>query len=200
VLEDDYDSEFRFSGPPISSLAGLDTHGRVIYLGSFSKVLYPGLKLGYMVVPKGLAQAFQRSHYDLKRPGQMPIQAALAEFIDMGHFASALRKARQSYALRRQSLLSALQPCLGDQAQITGAEQGLHLCLRLPDGLDDQALARRLLQQGLLVRPLSKYCVSRQDMKGLVIGYGYAPLAEIAHFGPILSKALALELKRLRGE
>jgi GntR family transcriptional regulator/MocR family aminotransferase len=198
VLEDDYDSEFRFSGPPISSLAGLDTHGRVIYLGSFSKVLYPGLKLGYMVVPKGLAQAFQRSHYDLKRPGQMPIQAALAEFIDMGHFASALRKARQSYALRRQSLLSAMQPCLGDQAQITGAEQGLHLCLRLPDGLDDQALARRLLQQGLLVRPLSKYCISRQDIKGLVIGYGYAPLAEIAHFGPILSKALALELQRLQ--
>jgi GntR family transcriptional regulator/MocR family aminotransferase len=199
VLEDDYDSEFRFSGPPISSLAGLDTHGRVIYLGSFSKVLYPGLKLGYMVVPKGLAHAFQCSHYDLKRPGQMPIQAALAEFIDMGHFASALRKARQSYALRRQSLLTALQPCLGAQAQITGAEQGLHLCLRLPDDLDDQALARRLQQQGLLVRPLSKYCVSRQDIKGLVIGYGYAPLAEIAHFGPILSKALTLELKRVPG-
>jgi len=196
VLEDDYDSEFRFSGPPISSLAGLDTHQRVIYLGSFSKVLYPGLKLGYMVVPKGLAAAFKRTHYDLKRPGQMPVQAALAEFIDMGHFASALRKARQSYALRRQTLLTALQPCLSDQAQITGAEQGLHLCLRLPDGFDDQALAARLHQIGLLVRPLSKYCVSRQDLKGLVIGYGYAPLSAIAHFGPLMAKALTLELRR----
>ncbi len=190
VLEDDYDSEFRFSGPPISSLAGLDTQGRVLYLGSFSKVLYPGLKLGYMVVPKGLAAAFKRAHYDLNRPGQMPVQAALAEFIDMGHFAGALRKARQSYAQRRQSLLTALQPCLGAHAQITGAEQGLHLCLRLPDAIDDRALAQQIGKHGLTVRPLSAYCLKRQDIKGLVIGYGYAPLAEIKHFGPVLARLL----------
>ncbi len=196
VLEDDYDSEFRFSGPPISSLAGLDTQGQVIYLGSFSKVLYPGLKLGYMVVPKNLAAAFKRAHYDLNRPGQMPVQAALAEFIDMGHFASALRRARQSYSQRRQCLLTALQPCLGKHACITGAEQGLHLCLRLPNTLDDRALAQRLRQQGLVVRPLSSYCLSRHDLKGLVIGYGYAPLAEIEHFGPLLAQALQAELQR----
>jgi len=194
VLEDDYDSEFRFSGPPISSLAGLDTDARVLYLGSFSKVLYPGLKLGYMVVPKALAAAFKRAHYDLNRPGQIPVQAALAEFIDMGHFASALRRARQSYGQRRQSLLAALQPCLGEQARITGAEQGLHLCLRLPDTVDDQALALRLRQAGLVVRPLSAYCVNRSDLKGLVIGYGYAPLAEIERFGPVMAQILAQEL------
>jgi GntR family transcriptional regulator/MocR family aminotransferase len=195
VLEDDYDSEFRFSGPPISSLAGLDTHGQVIYLGSFSKVLYPGLKLGYMLVPKNLAAAFKRAHYDLNRPGQMPLQAALAEFIDMGHFASALRRARQSYGQRRQSLLAALQPCLGPHARITGAEQGLHLCLRLPDSLNDEALAQQLRQSGLLVRALSRYCVNRKDLRGLVIGYGYAPLAEIERFGPVLAKSLAHALK-----
>jgi GntR family transcriptional regulator/MocR family aminotransferase len=195
VLEDDYDSEFRFGGPPISSLAGLDNDSQVIYLGSFSKVLYPGLKLGYMVVPKSLAAAFKRAHYDLNRPGQMPVQAALAEFIDMGHFAGALRKARQSYAERRQSLLVALQPCLGEHARITGAEQGLHLCMRLPDKLDDQALAQRLRQMGLLVRPLSKYCLSRRDLKGLVIGYGYAPLSEIEQFGPIMAQALIQEIQ-----
>jgi GntR family transcriptional regulator/MocR family aminotransferase len=195
VLEDDYDSEFRFSGPPISSLAGLDTHAQVIYLGSFSKVLYPGLKLGYMVVPKNLTAAFKRAHYDLNRPGQMPLQAALAEFIDMGHFASALRRARQSYGQRRQSLLAALQPCLGTQARITGAEQGLHLCLRLPDSLNDEALAQQLRQSGLVVRALSRYCMSRKDLKGLVIGYGYAPLAEIERFGPVLAKVLTHALK-----
>ena len=197
VLEDDYDSEFRFSGPPISSLAGLDSQGRVLYLGSFSKVLYPGLKLGYMVVPKGLAAAFKRAHYDLNRPGQMPVQAALAEFIDMGHFAAALRKARQSYAQRRHNLLAALQPCLGPRAQITGAEQGLHLCLRLPDGIDDRALAVRIGKLGLTVRPLSAYCLKRQDMKGLVIGYGYAPLAEIERFGPVLASVLNQALASL---
>jgi len=197
VLEDDYDSEFRFSGPPISSLAGLDTQGRVLYLGSFSKVLYPGLKLAYMVVPKGLADAFKRAHYDLNRPGQMPVQAALAEFIDMGHFAAALRRARQSYAQRRQSLLAALQPCLGPRAQITGAEQGLHLCLRLSDDVDDRALAQRIGKLGLTVRPLSAYCLQRQDMRGLIIGYGYAPLAEIKRFGAVLAQTLQQVLNAL---
>lgn len=200
VLEDDYDSEFRFSGPPISSLAGLDTDERVLYMGSFSKVLYPGLKLGYLVVPKGLVAAFKQAHYDLNRPGQMPLQAALAEFIEMGHFASALRKARQSYAERRRCLLEALKPCLGAQAQITGAEQGLHLCLRLPEALDDKALADRINQSGLTVRALSVYCLQRTDAKGLVIGYGYAPLAEIERCGPMLAHAVLTALQQLSPE
>jgi GntR family transcriptional regulator/MocR family aminotransferase len=149
-----------------------------------------------MVVPKGLAAAFKRAHYDLNRPGQMPVQAALAEFIDMGHFASALRKARQSYAQRRASLLAALQPCLGPLAQITGAEQGLHLCLRLPDTLDDKALAQHIGKLGLTVRPLSAYCLQRTLMRGLIIGYGYAPLNEIEHFGPLLARTIANALSR----
>ena len=198
ILEDDYDSEFRFSGPPISSLAGLDTDQRVLYMGSFSKVLYPGLKLGYLVVPKGLVAAFKRAHYDLNRPGQMPLQAALAEFIEMGHFASALRRARQSYAERRRCLLAALQPCLGEDAQITGAEQGLHLCLRLPAAIDDQALADQMAKLDLTVRPLSAYCLKRQDAKGLVIGYGYARLADIERYGPLLASTVATALKRLK--
>jgi GntR family transcriptional regulator/MocR family aminotransferase len=198
ILEDDYDSEFRFSGPPLSSLAGLDQDERVLYMGSFSKVLYPGLKLGYLVVPKRLVDAFKQAHYDLNRPGQMPLQAALAEFIELGHFASALRRARHSYAQRRHSLLAALQPCLGEQAQITGAEQGLHLCLRLPNAVDDQALARRIGEQGLIVRPLSAYCLARTDARGLVIGYGYAPQADIERYGPLLAKALMAELARLK--
>ncbi len=194
VLEDDYDSEFRFSGPPISSLAGLDTDERVLYLGSFSKVLYPGLKLGYLVVPKSLIAPFRQAHYDLNRPGQMPLQAALAEFIEMGHFASALRRTRQSYAERRRCLLDALQACLSAQAYISGAEQGLHLCLRLPETTDDKALAGRIGQLGLVVRPLSAYCLKRQDVKGLVIGYGYAQLADIARCGPLLSRAVMATL------
>lgn len=197
ILEDDYDSEFRFSGPPLSSLAGLDQDERVLYMGSFSKVLYPGLKLGYLVVPKSLIAAFKQAHYDLNRPGQMPLQAALAEFIELGHFASALRRARQSYAQRRQCLLEALSPCLGKQAHISGAEQGLHLCVRLPDCVDDKALAQRIGDMGMIVRALSAYCIRRQDAKGLVIGYGYAPLADIERCGPLLARAVSAELCRL---
>ena len=198
ILEDDYDSEFRFSGPPISSLAGLDQDERVLYMGSFSKVLYPGLKLGYLVVPKRLAEAFKSAHYDLNRPGQMPLQAALAEFIELGHFASSLRRARQSYAQRRQCLLEALAPCLGANAQITGAEQGLHLCIHLPASVDDRALAHRLGEKGLVVRPLSAYCLARTDARGLVVGYGYAPLEDIQKYGPVLARLLKAELGKLR--
>jgi GntR family transcriptional regulator/MocR family aminotransferase len=193
VLEDDYDSEYRFSGPPISSLEGLDTDGRVFYMGTFSKVLYPGLKIGYLVVPKPLVAAFKQAHYDLNRPGQMPVQAALAEFIEMGHFASALRRARQNYGERRQCLLEALKPVLRDAPEgpsISGAEQGLHLCLRLPPDVDDHALAQRLAQQGLTVRPVSAYCLARSDLSGLVIGYGYAPLADIERCGPLIAAAV----------
>ena len=194
VLEDDYDSEFRFDGPPLSSLCGLDEDQRVLYLGSFSKVLYPGLKLGYLVVPGGLVDAFKQAHYDLNRPGQMPLQAALAEFIDMGHFANALRRARTSYALRRRSLLQALQPVLGPHAWISGAEQGLHLCLHLHADVDDVAIANHIGALGMTVRPLSAYCVQRSDLRGLVIGYGYAPPADIRAFGPVLARAIASEL------
>ncbi|GAB4212771.1 MAG: PLP-dependent aminotransferase family protein [Rhodoferax sp.] len=194
VLEDDYDSEFRFGGPPQPALAALDTRQQVIYLGSFSKVMYPGLKLGYLVVPGWLAADFKRVHYDLHRPGQIPVQAALAEFIDGGHFAHALRKARQTYAQRRATLLQALQPCLDAQVRITGAEQGLHLCLQLPPGVDDRALAQHLAQQQLLVRPLSAYALQRQDVCGLVIGYGYAQEHAIAPLGQQLALSLRAAL------
>ncbi len=198
VLEDDYDSEYRFSGPPISSLEGLDADGRVLYMGTFSKVLYPGIKLGYLVVPKPLVAAFRQAHYDLNRPGQMPLQAALAEFMEMGHFSSALRRARQSYGERRAALLDALRPVLSDPACICGAEQGLHLSLRLPPSTDDRALAHRLAQQGITVRPLSAYCLGRTDLRGLVIGYGYAPLAAIRQYGPMLANTLRQALSGTR--
>ncbi|MCB2019057.1 MAG: PLP-dependent aminotransferase family protein [Hydrogenophaga sp.] len=191
VLEDDYDSEYRFSGPPISSLEGLDADGRVLYMGTFSKVLYPGIKLGYLVVPKPLIGAFRQAHYDLNRPGQMPLQAALAEFMEMGHFSSALRRARQSYGERRAALLEALRPALAGPGQtgpfISGAEQGLHLCLRLPPSTDDRALAQQIALQGMTVRPLSAYCLARRDLKGIVIGYGYAPLSAIERCGAQVS-------------
>ena len=194
ILEDDYDSEFRFDGPPLSSLAGLDRDERVLYMGSFSKVLYPGLKLAYLVVPRALVDAFRQAHYDLNRPGQMPLQAALAEFIEMGHFAAALRRARSSYAQRRACLLAALQPCLAAGAWISGAEQGLHLCLRLPTTVDDARLAQHIGRLGLTVRPLSAYCLQRTDLRGLVIGYGYAPLLSIQQFGRPLAQAIVAAL------
>ena len=207
VLEDDYDSEYRFSGPPISSLEGLDTDGRVLYMGTFSKVLYPGIKLGYLVVPKALVAAFKQAHYDLNRPGQMPLQAALAEFIEMGHFSSTLRRSRQSYAERRHCLLQALAPVLSEHSEgprITGAEQGLHLCLRLPDRVDDQALAQRIVEfeaGSAVLRPeglkiLDEMAVALGQLQGRrieVIGHTDAQGSHASNVSLSLARAQAVK-------
>jgi GntR family transcriptional regulator / MocR family aminotransferase len=214
ILEDDYDSEFRYSGPPVSSLEGLDTDERVLYMGTFSKVMYPGIKLGYLVVPKPLVEAFKQAHYDLNRPGQLPVQAALAEFIEQGHFASTIRRMRQSYSERRAALLHALAPVLipytpsdinmlasinshkraipgtSIKGFISGAEQGLHLCLHLAPHIDDRAIARAAADQHLSITPLSGYCITRKDLRGLVIGYGYASLKSIEQHAPKLTALL----------
>jgi GntR family transcriptional regulator/MocR family aminotransferase len=190
ILEDDYDSEFRFSGPPVSSMHGLDVHGRVFYMGTFSKALYPGIKMAYLVVPKPWVHSFKRAHYDLNRPGLIHQQVAMAEFIELGHFHRTIRSARQHYAARRQALLQALAPCLHSQASISGAEQGLHLCVHLPHHIDDVALANWAKTHGLTVRALSRYAVTRHDLRGLVIGYGYAPLPAIRKDGPLLASMI----------
>lgn len=198
LLEDDYDSEYRFSGPPLSSLAGLDPNGRVLYMGTFSKVLFPGIKLGYLVVPKTLVKTFKVAHYDINRPGQLPLQAALAEFIEMGHFSAALKKARLSYGLRRKVLLASLEPCLAHGAVMAGAEQGLHLCIRLPSFAKDYLLAQQLEQQGVIVRPLSSYCIQKPALQGLVVGYGYATPQQISSHGPLISQAVIAHLNMFK--
>jgi GntR family transcriptional regulator/MocR family aminotransferase len=194
ILEDDYDSEFRYGGPPVSSLEGLDKDERVLYMGTFSKVMYPGIKIGYLVVPKALVEPFKQAHYDLNRPGQLPVQAALAEFIEQGHFAATIRKMRQTYGERRAALLAALKPCLSREVVISGAEQGLHLCVHLPARGDDRAIARKAAAQGITLRPLSAYCLQRRDVRGLVIGYGYAPLKAIEEYGPVCADLISANI------
>lgn len=198
VLEDDYDSEFHFAGAPMASLHSLDMQGRVFYMGTFSKALYPGIKMAYLVVPPQWIQAFRRAHYDLHRPGLMHQQVAMAEFIEMGHFHATIRDARQHYAERRQALLQVLAPCLGGQATISGAEQGLHLCVHLPKQVDDVALALQAQARGITVRALSRYAVARRNLSGLVIGYGYAPLPAIERDGPILAELIGQALRQQR--
>ena len=195
ALEDDYDSEFRFAGPQQPSLHALDLQDRVFYMGTFSKTLYPGIKMAYLVVPPDWVSAFKRIHYDMNRPGLLHQQVAMAEFIELGHFHSTIRQARATYVQRRQALLQALAPCLGLQASISGAEQGLHLCLHLPQTLDDVALAQQAQTHGLTVRALSRYAIARQDLRGLVIGYGYAPLEAIQKDGPVLAQLVVRALR-----
>jgi GntR family transcriptional regulator / MocR family aminotransferase len=194
ILEDDYDSEFRFEGHPLSSLQGMDQNARVLYLGTFSKVMYPGIKLGYLVVPPDLAESFKRGLYQLQRPGQVVIQAALAEFIEEGHFASHIRRLRQIYGERRRLLQEALTPITSVGARLPLAGSGLHLMVGLPSHCDDVRVAELAAEQGLRVYPLSSYGIGDNREKGLIIGYAYAATERIAHYGRILADVIRAAL------
>lgn len=194
VLEDDYDSEFRFEGRPLSSLQGMDQNGRVLYLGTFSKVMYPGIKLGYLVVPPALAECFKRGLYELQRPGQVVIQAALAEFIEEGHFASHIRRLRQTYAERRRLLQHSLAPVTQVGARLPPAGSGLHLLVELPPHCDDVRVASLAAEQGLKVYPLSCYGIGEHRESGLIVGYAYAATERIAPYGRILADVIKAAL------
>jgi GntR family transcriptional regulator/MocR family aminotransferase len=190
ILEDDYDSELRYSGRPLASLQGLDTEQRVVYLGTFSKVLYPGIKIGYMVVPPTLVEPFRSALYDLQRPGQLTVQGALAEFMERGYFATHIRRLRQAYAETRALLIESLAPALAKGAWISSQSAGLHLVLRLPEGVDDQKIAETAATHGIRVSALSRYYIGAPQGSGLVVGFGYAASDKIAKGGRVLAQIL----------
>jgi GntR family transcriptional regulator/MocR family aminotransferase len=194
IIEDDYDSEFRFEGRPISSLQGMDQHGRVLYLGTFSKVMYPGIRLGYMVIPPQLIESFKMGLYELQRPGQVMIQAALADFIEEGHFASHIRRLRQVYAERRRLLQASLAPIANVGARLSPVDSGLHLVVEFDSEIDDVRVARLAGELGLRVYPLSNYCVGEKSEKGLIIGYAYAATEHIAQYGNVLADVIQAAL------
>jgi GntR family transcriptional regulator/MocR family aminotransferase len=172
IIEDDYDSEFRYGSRPLACLQGLDDGGRVIYVGSFSKMLFPGLRLGYLVVPAALAPTFAAGSAALYREGQMWQQAVLADFITEGHLSSHIRRMRGLYGQRRQRLLEEIHAHFGDALPISGDNAGLHLVMRLPEGADDVMITEAALAAGIAVRPLSRYYAApARAPRGLLLGY-----------------------------
>lgn len=172
IVEDDYDSEFRFSGQPIPALQGLVDDAPVIYTGTFSKTLYPGLRLGYLVLPRPLMQALKTAHTELYRGGRLLDQEALALFISEGYYTAHIRRMRLLYARRRARLAGLITDALGKEALSEFNDNaGLHLVLSLPDKCDDVALARRANERGILVRALSRYYAGNEPLKGLLMGF-----------------------------
>lgn len=172
VVEDDYDSEFRFSSRPIPAMQGLEDDAPVIYIGTFSKTLFPGLRVGYIVLPEQLVEPMQRMHAELYRQGHVVTQLALAELIRAGHYAKHIRRMRVMYAKRRQWLQTLIQRYLGPAYLAeTDSQAGLHLVLQLPDHVNDVQLTQALQKQGVLARPLSKYYRAAEGKKGLLLGY-----------------------------
>jgi GntR family transcriptional regulator/MocR family aminotransferase len=173
IVEDDYDSEFRFSGHPIPAMQGLETDAPVIYIGTFSKTLFPGLRVGYMVLPRALAEPFRTAHADLYREGHSITQVALAELINQGQYAAHIRRMRVIYARRRALLAALIVRHLGPEyLDPQSSNAGLHLVLRLPNGTNDVAIAKAAQARGVLTRPLSRYYyLGGSARRGLLLGY-----------------------------
>src|SRR5471032_1550594 len=178
VIEDDYDSEFRYHGQPLPSLKSLDTQGRVIYAGTFSKVMFPALRCGYVVVPESMVEKLE-AYSPLRICGTPPlVQSSIAEFIEQGHFYRHLKRMRQLYAERRGYLKQALTAAFGAEVlQVTEQAGGIQLCARLNANLNDAAIARRAREQGLAVQALSDWQVLRRERgdalrpNGLLMGF-----------------------------
>ncbi|WP_407928056.1 PLP-dependent aminotransferase family protein [Collimonas humicola] len=190
IIEDDYDSEFRYGSRPLASLQGMDTDGRVLYMGTFSKTMFPSLRIGFMVVPEALAAAFAVGVSELYRGSQVFMQAIMADFMTEGHFASHIRRMRLLYAERLQLLQAAIERHFGDGVTLTGGEAGLHLALGLPAQCDDLAISRAARAAGIVARPLSRYYMSSEAARnGLLLGYACVPNEQIA---PAFDKLAAI--------
>lgn len=195
VVEDDYDSEYRYTGPPLASLQSLDKAGCVIYVGTLSKVLFPGLRLGYLVLPPPLVEAFAQARAILDRHAAIVPQMVLADFIAEGHFSRHIKRTREVYAERRSVLLDAIETHCAEEFQVGRADAGLQLSVTFRRKRNDQAVSRAALQKGIEVHALSRFYnvedgATIKQASGLVLGFASIPVAEIRHGVTILRDVL----------
>jgi GntR family transcriptional regulator / MocR family aminotransferase len=194
VLEDDYNGEYRYESEPITALQGLDRDARVVYVGTFSKVLSPALRIGYLVLPADLVDRFAAARHLLDIAPPTFLQAVLADFLAEGHFARHLRRTRRLYRQRRTALVQALEEMrddLGLRFEIAGARAGLHLVIELPPGADDRAISERAAEAGVHAVPLSGcFLDPAASRPGLVLGYGGVPVEQVAEAVSLLRAAL----------
>ena len=192
VIEDDYDSEYRYRGRPITALQGLDGSGRVAYVGTFSKTMFPALRVGYVIAPEGLEAAFARAVRNTGQSVPQPVQGALAEFIDAGHYGRHVRRMRALYARRRARLFALVREHLSDVMELVPCEAGMQVAGWLADGLDDRAVAAAGARAGLALAPLSGYWTGPGGRAGLHLGYAGASEEALAQAVPELARVIGL--------
>jgi GntR family transcriptional regulator / MocR family aminotransferase len=185
IVEDDYDSEFRFDAPPLPALAGIDETGRVAYIGTFSKVLSPALRVGYVVAPQPLRERVERFKRLSDYHTPWPLQRALAAFITQGHLERHIRRMRRHYGEKRAALRDALAP-VSHLAQLRGLEAGLHVFLELDQSIDPRQVELRAREQGVIVSTLDGYFIGPATKQGLLLGYGGLELPDIVRGADVL--------------
>lgn len=171
VIEDDYDSEYRYVGRPLPALMSLDKRNRVIYTGTFSKVFSPIIRLGYVVVPKALVETFRAERMSHGAPPSLMAQPALAEFMGSGAFAIHIRRMRRIYAGRRRALIEALKPGDGTLYRIDASPAGLMLLLHLAPDVSDEAVVTKLASHGIEAQSLSSHYAGRKRQQGLLLSF-----------------------------
>ncbi|MZR24229.1 aminotransferase class I/II-fold pyridoxal phosphate-dependent enzyme [Sneathiella chungangensis] len=181
ILEDDYDSEYRYAGRPLSSLQGLDDDNRVLYVGTMSKVMFSGLRVGYMVVPEDLVDVFLSLRRIIDNHSPAVPEAALADFINEGYLAAHVRRTRLLYEQRQKRLVTLLEDKLGDIVTVTGQESGMHLVAFLPPHIRDTEIERAAAESGMLVRALSGFYNLPTDQTGLILGFAGTREEEMPH-------------------
>ena len=171
ILEDDYDGELRYTDHPLAALQGLDQDGRVVYLGTFSKVLFPALRLGYVALPPVLLAPFLQAKQLVDRGAPTLTQAAVADFITEGHFERHLRRLRKAYGRRRKVLVRALQTHFPGRLQYSDAEAGLHVMVYLSKSYDEEEVVRKAAEAGVGVYPGQSYHVKQAPAPSILLGF-----------------------------
>jgi GntR family transcriptional regulator/MocR family aminotransferase len=179
IIEDDYDSEYRYEVMPISSLQGLDSNARVIYIGTFSKVLFASLRIGYIVIPADLVDRYisVRLAMDIFPP--YLYQEVLTDFMQRGHFTRHIRKMRALYKERRTALVSSIRATFGSEMELHGVEAGMHVAATLPAGLSDIQIATLAAERQLWLWPLSPCYMTNPSRQGFILGYGNTSQGQI---------------------
>ena len=192
IIEDDYDGEFRFGGRPLAALKSLDRDGRVIYIGSYSKTLFPALRLGYMVLPASLREAFRAAKWLEDRGSNTLEQAALAHFMASGGFERHLRRAAQSLRARRAAMLAGLRKHAGGALEVVDSNAGMHLTAWLRSGshADCERLAAHARERGLGLYTVAPYSLRTAARPGLLLGYAGLPPADIEAALRLLGRCL----------
>ncbi len=190
LLEDDYDSEYRYVSRPLGALQGMGTAGRVVYVGTFSKVLFPAVRVGYLVVPPALWDAFVAAREALDIFSPTLYQLVLADFMAEGHFARHLRRMRGIYLRRRQAMLDGLARHCDGLLAVHNADAGLHVATLLPDGVDDGDVVRRMAARGLAGTALSTCYAGEARRSGLLLGFGGSDESTLADAAQVLGEIL----------
>lgn len=173
IVEDDYDSELRYEGSPFPALQGLDPSGEaVVYLGTFSKMLFPGLRLGYVIVPKSLIEAFAGARVLADRHSSEVPQAVLAEYMQEGHYEAHVRRIRSIFEKRRRILMDECEIQLSSFGKVVPGDQGMHVVFQFTETFSDVSVASRVRARGVEVRPLSPFYHNVRPLQGLLLGFG----------------------------